>query len=84
MSRDARVGLFILAVGIAPSLIKKSKPLARYLGGQFIRFGEYMKQDTEEAAPVEPPPISEEAPAKSSAKKAKPSKKDETPTPEAD
>lgn len=53
MRGDGRLGLLILAVGIAPALIKKSKPMARYVGDQLIRAGEYLKVGTEEAEPKE-------------------------------
>jgi hypothetical protein len=60
MSRDGRIALVILAAGIAPALIKKSKPMARYVGDQLIRVGEYLKTGTEETAPEPPPKVSAE------------------------
>jgi hypothetical protein len=60
MRGDGRLGLIILAAGIAPALIKKSKPMARYLGDQFVRFGEYLKEGSDEVV-VEPPPKVETA-----------------------
>jgi hypothetical protein len=52
--RDGRIGLIILAAGIAPAIIKKSKPMARYVGDQLIRAGEYMKHGTDEATAAAP------------------------------
>jgi hypothetical protein len=50
--RDGRVALVILAAGIAPALIKRSKPLAKYVGDQLIRAGEYLKVGTDEKVEV--------------------------------
>jgi hypothetical protein len=51
MRRDPRLGLLILAVGVSAALIKKSKPLSKYVGDQLVRAGEYFKVGTD-APPV--------------------------------
>ncbi len=61
MRGDGRLGLIILAAGIAPALIKKSKPMARYVGDQLIRAGEYLKHGSEENAPEPPPKVKPKA-----------------------
>ncbi|HWD41567.1 MAG TPA: hypothetical protein VG944_22175 [Fimbriimonas sp.] len=43
-----RAGLLILAIGVGATLVKKSKPLANYLGDQLTKAGEFLKQGTEE------------------------------------
>ena len=45
--RDGRIGLILLAAGIAPALIKRSKPMARYVGDHLIKAGEYLKDGTD-------------------------------------
>ena len=54
LSGQGKLGLFILAAGIVPTLIKRSKPLAQYLGEQLVRAGEYLQTDSE--VPVSPEP----------------------------
>jgi hypothetical protein len=53
--------LLILAVGIAPAILKKSKPLAKYLGEHLIRAGEYLKEGTDEPVAEEPKATTEAA-----------------------
>jgi hypothetical protein len=57
MVRDSRLGLLILAIGLAPTVIRRSKPLARYVGDQLIRLGEFIKKDSEESDTLVAPPV---------------------------
>jgi hypothetical protein len=65
--------LVLLAAGLAPALLKKSKPLARYMGDQLIRAGEYLKEGTEEVVEAATTKMSgKTAPSASTAAKPKP------------
>jgi hypothetical protein len=52
MRGESRLALLILGLGLAPALIKKSKPFSRYVGDHLIKAGEYLIHGAEEA-PVE-------------------------------
>jgi hypothetical protein len=55
--REARLALLAIGIGMAPVFIKKSKPLARYVGDQLIKAGEYIKHGMEEDPIAAPPPV---------------------------
>jgi|GEM_PF-5906762 len=62
MIRDARLGLLILAIGLAPAFLKKSKPLSKFVGDQLVRLGEFIREgsDTPDESVTTPPVASPE------------------------
>jgi hypothetical protein len=63
MRGESRIALLALGLGLAPILIKKSKPFARYVGDHLIKAGEYIKLGMEEDpinAESKPPVVKEE------------------------
>lgn len=47
-----RFGLVVLAIALAPAVIRRSKSLSKYLGDQLVDLGEFLRKDTD----VVPPP----------------------------